>query len=119
MSRTLRVLIIEDEALIAANLEMLLEDAGHLVVGWATDAAEARRLAHAEKPDVAIVDIQLRAGDDGIVVAAELRERGVEVVFVTAQTDPSTVARARAVAHRAYVAKPYTSRQILDALPTA
>jgi DNA-binding NarL/FixJ family response regulator len=117
MSEPLTVLIIEDEALIAANLEMILEDAGHLAVGWATNAEEALSLAAASTPRFAIVDIQLRNGDDGITVAAEIQERfGTQIVFVTAQTDPRTIARAKAIRHRAYVAKPYNGSTILKAL---
>lgn len=117
MTSSLTVVIIEDEALIAANLEMLLEEAGCTVVGWAVDAAEAWALVEAHRPEVAIVDIQLRNGDDGIALAAELHERfATEVIFVTAQTDPATVARAKEVKHRAYVSKPYTPNTILSAL---
>ncbi len=118
MTRPLRIVVIEDEAIIAANLEMILEDAGCEVVGWAADSAEARALVQRASPEVAIVDIQLRKGDDGIALAAELQARfGIEVIFVTAQTDPLTVARAQDVRHRAYVSKPYTAKAILSALP--
>ncbi len=112
-----KVLIIEDEALIAANLEMVLEEAGCEVVGWATDAREAEEIARQHRPQVAVVDIQLRNGDDGIELASELQKAGVEVIFVTAQSDPATIARARAVPHRAYVAKPYKAETIIAALP--
>ena len=69
------VLIIEDEALIAVNLEFLLEDRGFQVTGWATNSAEAIQLAEASTPSAAVVDIQLRGGDDGIALAAELQRR--------------------------------------------
>jgi CheY-like chemotaxis protein len=117
MSEPLTVLIIEDEALIAANLEMILEDAGHVPAGWATTSEEALSLAAESAPRIAIVDIQLRNGDDGIAVAAEIQHLyGTEIVFVTAQTDPRTIARAKAVEHRAFVAKPYSRSGILAAL---
>jgi CheY-like chemotaxis protein len=117
VAEPLSVLIIEDEALIAANLEMILEDAGHHPAGWATNAAEAFELAQSRMPRFAIVDIQLRNGDDGVAVAAEIRERfGTQIIFVTAQTDPRTIARAKAVEHRAFVAKPYNRSAILAAL---
>jgi two-component system, response regulator PdtaR len=119
MSGVPRALIVEDEALIATSLESILESAGCEVVGWATDSAEARELAATHAPDFAIVDIQLRGGDDGIRLAAELhRERAITIVFVTAQTDPATIARAKSVPHHAYVSKPYTSDRIVAALPS-
>lgn len=118
MSPPLRVLIIEDEGLIAANLEMILEDAGHLIVGWATDSAEALALAEGGAPQVALVDIQLRNGDDGIALARQLQQRfGTEIIFVSAQSDARTMARTGEVLHRAFVAKPYTRSAILHALP--
>jgi len=111
------ILIVEDEALIATNLEMLLEDSGFVVVGWATNAQEARRAVEAQRPSAAIVDIQLRGGDDGIALAAELHARfGIEIVFVTAQTDPATIERAKSVAHRAYINKPYNEQALVEAL---
>ncbi|HXH52120.1 MAG TPA: response regulator [Sphingomicrobium sp.] len=113
-----KALIVEDEALIATSLESILESAGCEVVGWATDCDEARALAAAHNPNFAIVDIQLRGGEDGIALAAELHEeRGITIVFVTAQTDPVTVERAKSVPHHAYVSKPYTAERILTALP--
>lgn len=117
MNQPLTVLIVEDEGLIAANLEMILEDAGWCVVGWATDAAEAFSIARSNPPRVAVVDVQLRNGDDGIALAAEMQERfGTEIIFVTAQTDPRTVSRARSIKHRAFVGKPYTRSAIIAAL---
>lgn len=110
-------MIVEDEALIATNLEILLEGAGCTVIGWATESREAREIAESGRPEIAIVDIQLRDGDDGILLAAELHEMGIEVIFVTAQSDSATISRARAVPHRAYVTKPYTMQRILAALP--
>jgi CheY-like chemotaxis protein len=114
-SRT--ILIVEDEALIATNLEMLLEENGYTVVGWATNVKEAQRAAEEHRPSTAIVDIQLRGGDDGIALAAEIRERfGIEIIFVTAQTDPATIERAKSVTHLAYINKPYSEQALLDAL---
>jgi 1,2-diacylglycerol 3-beta-glucosyltransferase len=110
----LRVLIIEDEAVLATTLELLIEDAGHRVVGWALDGAQARRLAAEHRPHLALVDIQLRHGDDGVAVARDLTEQlGVQVIFLTAQSDPNTKARAQQVAHHAYVIKPYVETDLM------
>lgn len=79
-----RVLIVEDEFLVAANLEAALEDFGFTTVGIAPDLEAALELA-AEKPDLALVDIHLRDGQTGPVIAERLaREHGVAVLFVTA-----------------------------------
>lgn len=114
MSRLPTVLIIEDEAVIATDIELLLIDAGVEVVGWATNAENARRLAEDNRPDVALVDIQLRRGEDGIELARELAERfEVQIIFLTAQSDPATVARAQGVNHLAYIGKPYSPANLL------
>ena len=64
------VLIVEDEVLVALVLKVVLEQAGHQVVGPGFSAGEALQLAEAEQPDVALVDIDLRSEIDGIAVAA-------------------------------------------------
>lgn len=79
-----RILIVEDEFLVAANLEALLEDLGHQPIGIAPDMDAALDLAQA-KPDLALVDIHLRDGETGPAIATRLRrDHGVAVLFVTA-----------------------------------
>jgi DNA-binding response OmpR family regulator len=80
---TAKILIVEDEFVVAANLEAILEERGHESVGVAPDLQTALRLAD-EKPDLALVDINLRDGETGPVIAARLRERDIAVLFVTA-----------------------------------
>lgn len=114
MSSPPRVLIVEDEALIATDLEIVLEDAGIVVVGWATNGAEAKALAGEHCPDLALVDIQLKRGEDGLELAKELYAcHGVRIVFLTAQSDPATVARAQTVTHHAYLTKPYSPSNLV------
>lgn len=79
-----RILIVEDEFLVAANLEALLQDLGHQPIGIAPDMDAALSLAGA-KPDLALVDIHLRDGQTGPAIAERLRrDHGVAVLFVTA-----------------------------------
>jgi CheY-like chemotaxis protein len=85
MTDPLRILIVEDEAVLLMQLEAIFEDEGHIVVGTAMTAAEAIAVAEATTPDIAIVDIHLLDGSSGIDVARHLRESGETlVVFVTA-----------------------------------
>lgn len=85
MSEPLRVLIVEDEAVLVMQLEMLIEDAGHVVVGAAFSASEAIRMARETLPDVAFVDLQLRGRSSGLEVARAIRDlEGTTIVFVTA-----------------------------------
>ncbi len=81
----LRVLIVEDEALLMMQLEASIEAEGHDIVGTAMSAGEAIAIARMVEPDVAFIDLQLLDGPTGIFVARHLR--GTEktmFVFITA-----------------------------------
>ena len=69
MIEPLKVLIVEDEALLAMELESLVEEAGHSVVGWATSSAEAKAMVDSTEADIAFVDIHLTDGPTGVEVA--------------------------------------------------
>jgi DNA-binding response OmpR family regulator len=110
----LRVLIIEDEALLAMELEGLVEDAGHRVVGWATSSKKARELVDTVEADLAFVDMHLLDGPTGTDVAAYIRDQKASmVVFLTANPRriPEDFAGAVGV-----IAKPYTMNGLIAAL---
>ena len=80
-----RVLIVEDEILLAMELQWIIEDAGHQVVGHALDSRAACRMVDELHPDVVLLDLNLRDGPTGIEVADRMKDRSdVAVVFVTA-----------------------------------
>ena len=82
---TARILIIEDEALVAMELRFVLEDLGYEVVGTAADAKSARNLVRETEVDLALVDIHLSDGPTGIELGRELgQQMGVTVLFMTA-----------------------------------
>jgi DNA-binding response OmpR family regulator len=82
---TARILIVEDEALVAMELRFVLEDLGHDVVGTAADALTARNIVRETEVDLALVDIHLSDGPTGIELGRELgQEIGVTVLFMTA-----------------------------------
>jgi CheY-like chemotaxis protein len=112
--KPLRILIVEDEFLIALELENLLQDAGHDVVGIAASSSEAIALGKQFAPDLAFVDIHLADGLTGIDVARTLSdEQHVTVLFMTANAKriPEDFAGACGV-----IAKPYTERGVKEAL---
>lgn len=85
VEKPLSVLIVEDDGLIAMDIEGTVEDEGHVVAGWATTAEQAVRLYDQSGPDIVFLDIQLSNGSSGIDVARALRERtGARFVFLTA-----------------------------------
>jgi len=109
----LRILIVEDEILIALELESLLQDLGHEVVGMAASFNEALALGKSCTPDLAFVDIQLTDGPTGVDVARRLSAAGIAVLFMTANAKriPEDCAGAQGV-----IGKPYTERGVRQAL---
>lgn len=81
--QSVRILIVEDEALVALEIEAILESAGHEVIGCADNPRDAIALAAERKPDIALVDIQLAQGASGIDVAATLTSSGVACLFAS------------------------------------
>lgn len=80
-----RVLIIEDEAIIALDLENLVNELGHRVVGIATTRDDAVRMAHQRRPELILTDIKLADGSSGVDAAmAIVKDLDVPVVFITA-----------------------------------
>ena len=108
------VLIVEDEVLVALVLKVVLEQAGHQVVGPAFSAGAALQLAEAEQPDLALVDIDLRSEIDGIAVARLLRDRhGTTSLFLTGQLE---AARSASDAAAGLIPKPYDLGTVVRAI---
>lgn len=115
----LRVMIVEDEMLLALDLEDMLVDAGHTVVGQASDMLQAIALAEQVDGaiDVAIMDVNLARGTNGVETAAVLRNRfDVPSLFVSANLDERTRALAQASKPLGFVGKPYSEREVLSSL---
>jgi diguanylate cyclase (GGDEF)-like protein len=112
-SMPLRILVVEDELIVSADLTTLLEELGYSTVGTATTAEEAVALVSAQTPDLVLMDIRLAGATDGIQAAARLREAfDVPVIFLTANTDSSTVDRALNARPGGYVSKPFHARSL-------
>ena len=115
MLRKANVLIVEDEFLVALELEDILRDAGHQVVGIASDEASVRQLDAA--PQVALVDLNLRDGPSGPAIARQLAERyGTVIVYVTA--NPGQIGTPAPTA-LGVVQKPFSQNAILAAVALA
>ncbi len=84
-AQPLKVLLVEDQYLIARQLEAIVESAGHIVIGIATSQQEACSLATEHAPDLAIVDVSLSDGPTGLETAYFINQNcGAKVVFATA-----------------------------------
>ena len=87
-----RILVVEDEAVVARDLEQTLVRLGYEVVGVAQFAAEAVGKAAETHPDLVLMDISLQGDKDGVQAAEVIGQRfGTPVVFLTAHTDKATV----------------------------
>lgn len=100
-----KVLVVEDEGLIAHDIARRLESLGHQVLATVSTAEEA--VEQATGADLVLMDIHIDGGRDGIEAAIEIRERHhVPVVFVTAHADRATLDRAKLAGPFGYVVKP-------------
>ncbi|BBE70723.1 response regulator [Oharaeibacter diazotrophicus] len=110
---SLAVMVVEDEALLALELEDVLQENGHRVLGPAMSRNQAVRLAEETRPDLALVDVHLLDGPTGVEVARHLSSKGVPVVFMTANVRriPEDFAGAIGV-----IEKPYTTNGLQNAL---
>jgi CheY-like chemotaxis protein len=104
------VLIVEDEALIAMDLQALLEESGYRVLGPANSSAAAMALLAGQDPDVALLDVNL-GRSDVFGVANELATRKTKVIFLTGHTAQKLPPAHR---HRPLVAKPYLPHVLLQ-----
>ena len=115
-----RVLVVEDELIVAADLAARLARMSYEVVGSATTAEAAIAKAAELRPDVILMDIVLRGDGDGITAAQVIREDlDIPVVFVTSHSDETTLARARATDPHGYVLKPFHDEALRVALELA
>lgn len=107
-----RVLVVEDEAVVAVGVVSMVQDAGHEVVEVARSGEEALEIAAEKHPDVAIVDIRL-PGIDGIECTRQLVERhNTAVVILTAYSDPEFVEGAAGAGAFTYLLKPVTKEAL-------
>ena len=112
-AKSARILVVEDEAVVALDVEDRLRRLGHQVVGTADSSASALAQAAEVRPDLVLMDIALRDGGDGIAAAERLRaELAVPVVFVTAFADAETIERAKRVSPHGYIVKPFDERDL-------
>ncbi len=109
-----RVLIVEDEALVALTLEDVLIEAGYSVCGIADRPEQALEIARALDPDIAVIDVRLADRGDGIALAAQL-SAGMPIRILFATGNPAEV-RARARAGDGCLSKPFQAEWLLAAL---
>jgi len=111
------VLIVDDEALIAEFLSILIKDMGLEVCGIAATAAAAIALAQQHRPKVVLMDVRLRGAQDGVDAALAIHESvGSKVIFITGSREPETIARIRSDHPTAVLFKPVSDWQLETAV---
>ena len=115
-----RILIVEDDAIVAHDLKNRLTGMGYFVVFITSTGEEAVQQAGLHLPDVVLMDIHLAGKMDGITTAHQIGEKyQIPVVYLTAYSDDETLARARETRPAGYVLKPFDPRSLYVAIEMA
>jgi PAS domain S-box-containing protein len=108
-----RILIAEDDAILALRLQKMIEEMGYASAGLAATGEDAVHLADERRPDVVLMDIRLRGEMDGLEAATRIHaRRETPVIYVTAYSDEALIAQAARTAPYAYLTKPIRDREL-------
>jgi 1,2-diacylglycerol 3-beta-glucosyltransferase len=107
------LMIVEDEVLVAMVLDDALQAAGYNVLDLTDRHAEALEVAKTSKPDLALVNIRLAGGDDGVALAEQLKALDIPVLFISGQSSRARSARTAAIAS---LPKPYDAADMVIAV---
>jgi PAS domain S-box-containing protein len=117
MSAKRKILVVEDEAIVAMHLSELLQSKGYDVVGIASDANAALEKYAAHQPDVILMDITIKGKKDGVELAKDiLAKKGTPVIFLTAHADDETLRRVREVSPFGFILKPFKEAELCAVL---
>src|SRR4051794_29207280 len=108
-----RILVVEDQRLIAADIENTLKKLGYVVVGNVSSGEDAISKSEELRPELVLMDVHLRGELDGIQAAEVIRDRlNVPVVYLTAYADEETILRAKKTTPFGYLVKPFNEREL-------
>ncbi len=108
-----RILVVEDEAIVAKDVQSRLEGLGYAVIGIAASGEQAVSKAMETQPDLVLMDIRLKGQMDGVEAAGQIRDRfNIPVVYVTAYADDDTLRRAKITQPFGYILKPFETREL-------
>lgn len=116
----LKILIVEDELIIAEDMKGMLQEMQHEVIGIASDCKEAKDILEKMIPDIALIDIHLRGADDGISLATCIREKyDMPIIFITSYSDKATIDRAKQLRPDGYIVKPFEKEDLFTSIEIA
>jgi len=115
-----RVLIVEDEILIAEELRERLSSMGYSVIAAVDSAEEGIGIATSELPDLVLMDIRLRGKKDGVQAVEEIRKQvDIPIVYLTAHSDKVTVDRVQKTDYDGFILKPFHRRELQSTIEVA
>ena len=114
-----KVLIVEDQFIEANNLQIILEKAGYTVCGIARSVPLALRIIEKEAPELVLLDIFLKGSQTGIDLAWTLKERKIAFVYLSANSDKTTLETAKATRPYGFLVKPFREKDVLVMLEIA
>lgn len=115
-----RIMIVEDERIVAKDLQFRLQGLGYEVAAMASEGNDAISKAGATRPNLVLMDIRLEEGMDGIEAAEQIRNKlDIPVVFLTAYADQATLARAKITEPFGYILKPFEERELQSTIEIA
>ncbi|MDH7459997.1 sigma 54-interacting response regulator [Chitinophagaceae bacterium 26-R-25] len=113
-----KLLIVEDEFIIANDLQLILEKAGFIVIGIAVSAEEAAEYIN-KKPDIVLLDIRLKGKLSGIDIAKRLRADNIAFIYLSANSSQKILEEAKATEPDGFLVKPFREKDLLVALDVA
>jgi DNA-binding NtrC family response regulator len=114
-----KILIVEDEFIVANDLKIMLIKAGYQVTGIASSVVQARKLVQDKKPDWVLLDIMLKGDLTGIDLAWELMEQNLPFLYISANTNHTTLEAVKATQPYGFMVKPFRERDLLVMLDIA
>ena len=116
----MRILIVEDEPLIATDIELTLTEAGHTVVGITHTSVKAFDMIHSRKPDLVLLDIAIKGDKNGIDIGRFLHsELNIPFIYITSFADKNTLEEAKSTLPYGYIVKPFKDKDIVSAIEMA
>lgn len=114
-----KILIVEDEFIVANDLSLILENAGYDVCGIADSVEEARELIAKYKPQLVLLDIHLKGKLTGIDLAHQLTEENIAFVYLSANSNQKILEEAKATQPYGFMVKPFREKDVLVSLQIA
>jgi DNA-binding NtrC family response regulator len=114
-----RILIVEDEFIVANNLQLILKEAGYTIEGIAASATEAQELLQQKKTDLVMLDIRLKGKMSGIDIARKLRADNVPFIYLSANANQTILEEAKTTEPYGFLVKPFRKKDLLVTLEIA